>query len=125
LKLLAHADSVVADLDADRDCTILPHIAEMRAIADGPALRRVFDRVGEKIEHDLIDAQLVEQRHARLGRSGLHFKVQVFLLAERPNDRVNIVGKLLRRIGLRMQLDPLALRLGHVEHVVDEIQQKL
>jgi hypothetical protein len=44
--------------------------------------------------------------------------------AQRGKDRVHIAVKLLRRVRLRVQLHPVALRLGHIQDVVDEAQQE-
>ena len=124
LELPAHADAVV------RHVHVHGHAEAGQArlfdvVADRAAFGRVFDGVGEQVEDDLVDAQLVEQRNeVRQHRFRLVEELLAALAAERFDDRLYIAAEFRGRIGLGAQLDLAAFGLRHVQHVVNEGEQK-
>ena len=61
LERFAHADACVADTGIHREPAAVREVFA-QAVGYGAALRREFDRVGEQVEEDLVDAQRVQKR---------------------------------------------------------------
>ncbi len=114
-----HADAGVGDKESD---------AALRRRRGGEhdtaARRREFHRVGEQVEHDLLQPSLVCQKH-RQARHRLGPEVEARGLGALQSGAMAIIDELRQVDRLLVQFEVADLDFGDVEHIGDEAEQML
>ena len=90
-----------------------------------PALRGVFDRIGEQVYQDLVDAGLVTNQVFVADACDLQVEFLVFGFCHGLDDRVYRGDDIVEGKFLQVQDDLAAFDLGDVQHIVDQAQQVL
>ena len=121
-ELLAHADAVVRDLDAQMDKALLIQ-GFLGAEADRAAVRRVLDGVGEDVDQHLPDMQLAADEIGMPERADLLGEGEIALNDLPLHDVAAGLQQYAQIKGIVEQLHAAGLDLGHVQHIVDERQQ--
>ena len=120
-----HSVSVIFHFDA--------HMLKLRRALPEPddtkpditALRRILDGIGKQIDQNLIDSRFVSQQPF-ISYSG-YFEMK--FLASRPGHRPDngIYGRyqIIERKLFHTENHFPALNLGHVQHIIDQVEQML
>ena len=88
-----------------------------------PSLRELH-RVGQQVEHDLLEAELVGPD---LFHSGLDHDVDRDAVLGRPlaHEGVRVLQGVVHREGARLEVHPTGLDLGQVQDLVEQLEQVL
>ena len=112
-----NADAGIDDGDAH------PVLGGARAHGDAAAFGRELDRVGEKIEHDLLEQPLVRPHADALGDVG--GQLDPLVVGAGRYDPHGVVEEAAEPDLLEVETDAAGLDLRHVEDVVDDVEQVL
>ena len=120
---LRHADACVLHGECKTDQAIF-HMCLAHAVGDAATLRGIFQSVAQKIELNLLQAQLVHEHYVIL-----HIRADRkmnLLFVHLQLEKIASFGKmLLQAAGLLVQNCSAALDTRHIQHIVDEAQQVL
>ena len=125
LVLLAHALAVIPD-DELNAAVFLVHLGQLLHPHLNPAPGgSVLHRVGENVDEDLVNPQLVAQQMLLRQRAGIHLEALVLGPGLGTDDGIDFVDDL-RQVQLGdIQDRAAAFDFVHVQHVVDEPQKML
>ena len=121
--LLLDADAGIADgVDYVEDAVF--RFAGLHRERHGAAVG-IFDGVVQHVNENLLDADLVAEQLCGNLRRDIHLKIQPLLLRTDPQHPDDIREHIARVIGGRRELHLAGGEFGHIENIVDKVQQHL